>query len=229
MQDYNALDRDMERIIYYLEEYDPSDYARVYSIYTQGGNSKPTATLTMPSSSLSIEVGAEVVGSNEGGSGSSAGTHLATGRVRSVSGNQVKVNYTIPADQANAHAFCLVGGMAPADQITDGCFRDVVEIGGQSYAPTAIDNTEAGRTLQGFSTMASDRLRRCSGACPYWLFVEYADFYGVDDFGDKFVLAALGKPDNGYTPGRIGFTKHDMDFTGIPRFARFELIVSMRR
>ena len=119
-----------------------------------------------------------------------------------------------------------MGGLPSADQITDGCF-DIsagITIDGTTYTPTAIDNTQAGRTLQGFST--TGRLRSCSGGCPYYLFLDYANFYGVDDYGDKFVLGALGNPSNGYTAGPVGMANgHDMDFTGAGRKARYEIIV----
>ena len=52
-----------------------------------------------------------------------------------------------------------------------------------------------------------------------------ANFYGTDDYGDKFVLGALGTPSNGYAAAPAGFPKHDMDFTGAPTRARYALSV----
>ena len=44
---------------------------------------------------------------------------------------------------------------------------------------------------------AGERLLECSGGCPYKLFVSYYDWYGVADYGNQFVLGALGTPANG--------------------------------
>ena len=58
---------------------------------------------------------------------------------------------------------------------------------------------------------------RCSfcGTDGLWLFKQYHDFYGVADYGDKFVMGALGTPANGYAAGPVGFAEHDMDFSSL--------------
>ena len=226
--DYAALDLDMERIIYYLEKKDPSDYDRVYKIYTQGGSSESTATITFSEGQDAIKRGDTVTGFNEAGSGSSTGTNEATGQVVYVNpvATSIRIEYTVPEKNELSHAGCRVGGLAPEDHITDGCFKisNGLTIGGNLYYPNSIDNTKAGRTLQELSLVTTDKMRSCSIGCPYWLFLQYADWYGDDDYGDKFVKAAIGTPETSFQPNKIGFTKHDMDFSNAERKARFELI-----
>ena len=226
--DYAALDLDMERIIYYLEKKDPSDYDRVYKIYTQGGSSESTATITFPEGQDAIKRGDTVTGFNEAGSGSSTGTNEATGQVVYVNpvATSIRIEYTVPEKNELSHAGCRVGGLAPEEHITDGCFKisNGLTIGGNLYYPNSIDNTKAGRTLQELSLVTTDKMRSCSIGCPYWLFLQYADWYGDDDYGDKFVKAAIGTPETSFQPNKIGFTKHDMDFSNAERKARFELI-----
>lgn len=226
--DYNAIDLDLDRIYSALEDESPSDYARVYKIYTQGGSSESTATIKFASGNSGIKRGDSVSGDNEGGSGSSTGSATATGQVISVNsaGTEIRVEYTVPSKQSDSHGGCRVGGLAPKDYITDGCFQPnaPITIGTATYTPSSIDNTLAGRTLQEFSLSASAKLRSCSIGCPYWLYMQYANFYGDDDYGDMFVKAAMGTPANTYRTTKIGYKKHDMDFTDVDGMARFELI-----
>ena len=172
--DYNAIDVDLYYINYYLEpddygnpnEFKASDYSIIYSIYTQGGNSKSTARMALPSS-VGVEYGDAVVGTAMDGS-------AASGVVSSVSGSTVYVKYDVPTAQTAAHANCRVGGLPAAHHIITGCFdaTSPISIGGTAVSVSAITNEHAGRTLQGFSVEASKRLRTCSIGCPYWLYMQ---------------------------------------------------------
>lgn len=193
--DYAYIDQDQKAIYNALCDGPPepctTDYPLAYAIYTKGGNSESHATLTMPSGTTGIARGDAVSGK---------GMDFATteGTVSSVNGLEVRVEYKIPDDMDYGHAGCRVGALPASDHITDRCFNitEGITIGGTLYNPTAVDNTEAGRTLQGFSTNAEQRFRQCSG-CPYWLFDDYSAFYGTDTYGDQFILGALGTPSNG--------------------------------
>ena len=221
-----ALDGDQERITHYTEKVTPADYAAVYEIYTKGGSSYPTAEMTLPTTT-GITVGMTVTGDAKGG-----GT--ATGIVAAVSSLSVTVRYSVPSSlgatssQKYSHANCKVGGMPTADEITGGCFAvNATNIGGTTYMPTAISNTPSSLTLQQLSTSAGAEMRTCSGSgstCPYWLFSEFYDFYGVGDYANQFLLAALGTASNSWAAGPTGTPSHAQDFTGADRKARFELI-----
>ena len=193
--DYAYIDQDQKAIYNALCDGPPApcttNYPLAYAIYTNGGNSESHATLTMPSGTSGIAFGDAV-------SGKGMDFATTTGSVSSVDGLEVRVEYAIPDDMSQGHAGCRVGALPAADHITDRCFNitEGITIAGTKYYPTAVDNTEAGRTLQGFSTEADKRFRQCSG-CPYWLFDQYAAFYGVDTYADQFVLGALGTPENG--------------------------------
>ena len=241
--DYNALDLDQEDITYYLEGpnrgdhpffMDPDwtpDYSIVYNIYDKGGNSESQATVVLPSSSHGIEKGDTVTGASLGGASGASGSATQTGTVTNVAGSTLKIEYTVPQAQEDAHAFCRVGGLPPAKQITDGCFdpsQPLTFSGGQSITPTSITNSPAGRTLREFSTTAGTKMRTGCSNCPMPVFQEFYDFYGNDDYGDKYVLGVLGTPGNGYEPGSAGTARHNSDFSDLlgksDHKARYELI-----
>ena len=227
--DYLVVDKDQRMIHYYLEEVTPSNWAVVYDIYTKGGSSRPQGQLTMSSTSGIVAGSTLTFTTNDG--------TTSTASVSSVSGSTVTIDYADRTVQSCVlgGVDCVVGGYPSINQTITKCMPASgasFTIGTTSYSPSAVSNAVAGRTLQGFSTPGSNKMRSCSGSCPYWLFVEYADFYGVDDYGDKFVLGALGTPANGYAPGTVAWGNGKaMDFSNLAseNVARYEMIVRRPR
>jgi hypothetical protein len=177
----------------------------------------------------------QVVGTGENGE-SSAGLIYADA---AVGDTIVKVGYGVSEDvQANPdwsvnsdataartyHMSCAVGGLDAEDQIKSGCFDItmglVVTVDGSAYAltPTAIVNKN-GRTLQGFSTGAQNKMFDGCAGCPYFDYLHYYNYYGDHNYADKMVMAALDGTATGFTN-----SAGEMDFTGAGDAVRTQII-----
>jgi len=233
--DHNALDLDQKALELVLSE-SPINYTRVENIYSQGGNSKSYAHFTGLSSALTAGKGDKVVG----------GTSSVEGKMYSAASGvtDIKVAYTTSEVQST-YVSCKEGALLAAPTGTpaadrpfkyaSACFVQetltVTTQGGDVVVTASAPTNKAGRTLKGFSTKAGDLMFTkgpnggCKGAsdratdgCPYKDFTMYKNYYGVMDYADKMVSAAIAA-------GLTGFTgKGNMDFTGASDQTRKEVI-----
>merc|ERR1711865_80494 len=138
--------------------------------YTEGGHSGATVTLTVPGLGVDVAKGAVVKQGTAVGTAKSAAAIGDTSLVVSVSGTS-----------------CVQGGAVT--QVTTGCFVTGSDItvgtpGTNIGQATAAVYTY--RTMQGFSTAAKSKM---IGQVYYQA---YRAYWGVDDYANQFVLAALG-------------------------------------
>ena len=89
-------------------------------------------------------------------------------------------------------------GFAPTGSI------EVGELGTYAYAYAPLESNFNGRTIQGFSTQAKEKMLDCPG-CPYATYEKFFKYYGVEDYANQWILAALNK-------GPTNFAKGDADF-----------------
>ena len=175
-----------------LGEASDAAFANAKRIYTEGGHSKSYAVLTLdPGLSAMVAKGAEVTGGQDINGDAVTGTVLEDTAAGSTT---LKVQY-LTSEVQSSWSDCRVGGLP--DPFTDGCFNAAgsIIVEGETYAYTytvATDN-DNDRTIQGFSTEADEKMR-VNGAAPgpyYYTFQKFFDFYGIPDYADAFVSAAL--------------------------------------
>eukprot|EP00549_Striatella_unipunctata_P003622 CAMPEP_0118705874 /NCGR_PEP_ID=MMETSP0800-20121206/20169_1 /TAXON_ID=210618 ORGANISM="Striatella unipunctata, Strain CCMP2910" /NCGR_SAMPLE_ID=MMETSP0800 /ASSEMBLY_ACC=CAM_ASM_000638 /LENGTH=109 /DNA_ID=CAMNT_0006608195 /DNA_START=32 /DNA_END=358 /DNA_ORIENTATION=- len=97
---------------------------------------------------------------------------------------------------------------------TDGCFAATgqLEIDGLSsfvsYSYDPLTGNKNGRSISGFSLQAEEKMRTCNtsgGGCPYDDFIKFYNYYGVSDYGHKWVTAAFDGGTTGFTRGNANF------------------------
>jgi hypothetical protein len=237
---HNAIDLDQKAIENVLAV-TPIQYTNVKNIYEQGGNSKTYAEFTVSSLSVALSKSDAVVGATSGATGKMYASY-------STGVTTIRVAY-ITSDVQASYVGCKGGALSAAPSgttatsmtpyiLTTGCFQAgetltiTTSSGSVSVATSGTPTTKAGRTLLGFSTKAEGTMYTtgtnggCSGAsdratdgCPYRDFTQYYNYYGVYDYANMFVLAAI----NG---GATAFTKAEanMDFTSMADVLRKECI-----
>jgi hypothetical protein len=73
-----------------------------------------------------------------------------------------------------------------------------------TYRPRFDNNN--GRTIQGFSTQAAEKMLNCPIGCPYPDFQKFYDYYGVADYADKWVMASLDGRATSFSNGNADFS-----------------------
>lgn len=89
--------------------------------------------------------------------------------------------------------------------------------GDLSYSYSVEDGNKNGRTLQGFSHQAKEKMNDCEN-CPYDTYVKFYDYYGQYDYADRFVMAGFN---NAKTEG---FVNGEGDFSGYTEVGLNEII-----
>lgn len=180
-------------------------------IYRDGGNSKSYAKIELDSGlSASASKGAAVVGVSVAGDALNGilMEDVASG------GTQIKVQYAT-TDNSASHVGCKIGGLPEAEQVDSGCFQasGQIEVDGGSYQYTynvGTDNAN-GRTLRGFSEHAKKKMYDCPG-CPYAEHDKFYRYYGIHDYGDQWVTAALaGTTTSGFTNYNANFAQYGLE------------------
>jgi len=88
-----------------------------------------------------------------------------------------------------------------------------VEIGGLGmfeYNYEVLKDTYNERSLQGFSTKAQEKMYACDTGCPYSIYMKFYNYYGVFDYGNQWILAALNKTQTSFKNGNADFSGYGM-------------------
>lgn len=207
--DHASIDLDQMSIQTQLGLAQP-DFLAAKKVYENGGHSKSYAVLSLNSDlTASYNKGSAVSAPSYGGD-------VATGKLykdAEQGDSIIYVQYSTGDSQEN-YQFCQVGGLPQAEQVTSGCFASsgTMKIGinmeEYSYSYSLGDDNQNGRTIQGFSTSARDKMLTCAN-CPYAEYEKYFDYYGHADYADKWVMAALDGSITSFNNGNADFSKLD--------------------
>eukprot|EP00591_Stephanopyxis_turris_P003722 CAMPEP_0195524766 /NCGR_PEP_ID=MMETSP0794_2-20130614/24798_1 /TAXON_ID=515487 /ORGANISM="Stephanopyxis turris, Strain CCMP 815" /LENGTH=517 /DNA_ID=CAMNT_0040655057 /DNA_START=34 /DNA_END=1587 /DNA_ORIENTATION=+ len=213
--DHAALDQDQEAMVSAIGLGTEEGLQTALDIYTKGGNSKSYAVLTLIDSAISTAMakGTAVSGTNESGM-------TVTGKLYydvTPDATSITVQYAT-TDQPLNHVGCRVGGLTSAT--TDGCFgaSGTVTVGETelTYSYDVLTGNQNGRTLNGFSTSAKDKMYMCEKNCPYNEYKAYYDYYKQFDYASQFVTGAISRT-------QTQFMNNDKDFSDWPIVARGEM------
>lgn len=201
----NALDLDQAEMETQLAFATDESFMIARNIYEQGSHSKPVAVVT-----LNTPLTARVL-EGTAVSGRSSSTSQVTGTVYEdyeVGATEIKIQYDVISIQAT-HVGCQVGGSA--EPLTDGCFAASgrLQIGGltHNYTYSVTENNIAGRTLQGFSTQAEEKMYKCEN-CPYVTYNKFYEYYGEFDYADQWVSAAFDARATNFARGNADFSMY---------------------
>jgi len=206
--DHNALDLDQKAIQIELAKLTGDGFQNAKEIYQEGGYSKSYAEIRLDTSlSEQLTKGTEITGkdtTNEMINAKSYSTYEA-------GVSNIIVQYSTLVTQDN-YVNCQVGKLT--DPNMDGCFEESgnLSINGRDYAYTydvSTDNNN-GRTIQGFSKQAEDKMYKCQN-CPYAEYEKYYKYYGVFDYANKWVLAALEGSQTSFDNGNADFSIYDYE------------------
>ena len=210
--DHCAIDRDQQAIEAQLALKTPESFENAQRIYKEGGHSKSYAQITLTGDGIASDLKKDdpVMGRNAEGnevSGKAYEDHNAGSKV-------LKIAYST-TDIQSSYVGCQVGGLQDSDSNQKGCFKDSgdLTIGGQEYPYTYVpaqDNNN-GRTIQGFSTGARDKMRVGCKGCPYDDFSYFYDYYGADDYADQWILAAFNGESTQFRNGNADFSRYGLD------------------
>jgi len=206
--DHNALDLDQKAIQIELAKLTGDGFQNAKEIYQEGGYSKSYAEIRLDSElSEQLTKGTEITGkdtTNEMINAKSYSTYAA-------GVSNIIVQYSTLVTQDN-YVNCQVGKLT--DPNMDGCFEESgnLSINGRDYAYTydvSTDNNN-GRTIQGFSEQAEDKMYKCQN-CPYAEYEKYYKYYGEFDYANKWVLAALEGSQTSFERGNADFSIYDYE------------------
>lgn len=204
--DQCALDRDQASMEKYLARSTNDAFAAAQLIYNQGGNSGSYAEIKLHAPiQVAIAPGTPMEGADDNGSGVVGEAY----EYYPVNGSVVKFKYRT-SDSAIDNVFCRVGALPDGEKRIDGCLKSsgIIIIGTYSYeysyVPTKDNNN--GRTIAGFSIDAIEKMRLYCEGCPYKDHLYFFNYYGVDDYGHKWVQAAFSGETTQFTRGNADFS-----------------------
>jgi hypothetical protein len=216
--DHNAVDLDQAVMETHLKA---GDFAKALNVYSNGGNSKSYAELTIPAITKNIKKGdymeaTRLVADNELGEPTKAIGKAYDNYPAGVNSTKIRFQYKTSDTQWKADGTtpgynqdCRVGGMDSGDKYfsTDGCVdagdgvktvKVTFEDGStEDIAPSNVAHKN-GRTIRGFSTGAEKKMLNTCKGCPYVDYLKFHDYYGSITYADDWVTAAL-------TAGNAGF------------------------
>lgn len=206
MTDHCAIDQDQFAIERELAKQTPSAFEAAEAIYNNGGNSKSYAELflAMPLPET-FEKDTLVTGKTEDGE-EVIGKLLDTYPQGTI---QINVQYKTNDDQEH-HVLCKVGALPLDVRVTTGCFTaaGTITIGDRNiqyqYIPATQNRND--RTIAEFSREAAEKMRLSCDGCPYKDHSYFYKYYGVDDYGDKWVTAALNGMATSFLRGNADFS-----------------------
>jgi hypothetical protein len=246
--DHNAIDLDQLAFENVLDSSD-RNFEQGYYIYSQGGNSRSQATFTWATPLFMSVASSTSVRQDNGGVVASGALNPAY----TVGGATMRLRYSIGDSQASyvgcragaiqtAHTTITGGLSSRAAPLLTGCFTATSDlcIGGTGTVAACTGGTiipaanitsvamSAGRTMRGFSVPSARSYTGCPG-CPYKDYMYYYTYFGVLDYGNQFVLAALGNSGNSWAgttvtwgTGSPAATDFPIDLTGASVAARVE-------
>jgi Low iron-inducible periplasmic protein len=117
------------------------------------------------------------------------------------------IQYQTSDSQSN-YVNCQVGGLSVPN--TQGCFEATGNVtiegaGSVGYTYNPLTDNNNGRTIQGFSTEADEKMNTCAN-CPYKTFKMFRDYYGASDYADKWVTAAFAGEATNFNNGNADFS-----------------------
>ncbi|VEU37750.1 unnamed protein product [Pseudo-nitzschia multistriata] len=166
----------------------PESYENALKIYSEGGNSKSVAEVTLAAPlTAAVPKGTPIMGTNSNG-------NQVAGKAyedNAAGATTFAVQYQTSDSQKN-YVGCQVGALVSTN--TDGCFAasGTLSIDGTDAAYTydiATDNV-AKRSIAGFSTSAQKKMAECAN-CPYKFYEQFYNYYGAYDYANQIVLAAF--------------------------------------
>jgi len=173
-------------------------------IYKLGGYSKPYAILNLDTN-LPVDVakGAFVQGLNQDDANLVRGQFMANAPAGS---SKMEFLY----DDEN-YKSCIVGGLQLHDQTTVGCLSDrgtivIYGVGPMEYTYSPTVNNYNALTLKSLSTSNRIRMLDCPHGCTNPTFEKYLHYYGVPDYSDQWVTAALGGVPTQFDNGNADFS-----------------------
>uniref|UniRef100_A0A7S4JUU1 Uncharacterized protein n=1 Tax=Odontella aurita TaxID=265563 RepID=A0A7S4JUU1_9STRA len=206
--DAAALDLDLFDISGQLALMTNDGFAVAQAIYQKGGNSMSIARIVLYEPlPANIPKGSPVEGTDASG-GAALGTMYYDAPLGST---ELSVLYT-PSDIQAQHLSCRVGGLPSQSQMLDGCFAPTGSVTVEGYGTfqyvynTVVDNTN-GRTIQGLSTSAQQKMYHCS-ACPYPEYQKFYEYYGAFDYANEIVLAALAGNSTSFSRGNLAMASY---------------------
>lgn len=178
-------------------------FANAKDIYINGAHSRSLATITLGSAlSGPVKADTPVTGKSTLGKEVKGVIYEDYPAGTSVIQIQYEVN-TIQSTWVG----CRVG--ANPEPFTDGCLAESGEIiaDGQTFNYTydVLSNNDNGRTLQGFSLQAEERMYRCEN-CPYSTFEKFYKYYGVFDYANQWIMAAFDGKSTTFANGNADFS-----------------------
>lgn len=191
--DHAAIDLDQEAIESQIALATDASFSNAKTIYQNGGHSKSYAEVQLSQAlGQTISKGTTI-------SGVDANGNEAVGKAYAdaVSGSSVLQIQYRTSDIQESYVNCQVGGLSSAGlENVEGCFASngtlTVENGPTlNYSYDVIEGNKNGRTIAGFSTSAEDKMYNGCKGCPYVEYEKYYDYYGVFDYANEWVLAAL--------------------------------------
>jgi len=204
--DHCAIDADQKAMETELSKATDDAYALAKEIYSTGANSKSyaqielTAGLTTP-----LNKGKEISGTDKLGRDVNGKIYAAY----AAGDTSIRFQYAT-TDIQKSHVGCQVGALGTLAQNVDGCLvaTGSITVDGASLAYTYDVNTDNnnGRTISGFSTKAEEKM------ADYTDFKYFKAYYGVGDYADQWVNAALDGTATAFTNGNADFSEYD--FTG---------------
>jgi hypothetical protein len=147
-----------------------------------------------------------------------------------VGSSVVQIQYVTTDIQAS-YVDCQVGALSLVGEAnTNGCFvsNGTLDVDGSDALTYSYDveaDNKNGRTIAGFSTGAESKMyKRCPG-CPYDEYKKYFDYYGVFDYANEWVLAALEGRATGFKRGNNNFGAQSTIGRGGTFMIDYQLIV----
>ena len=210
--DHSAIAYDQQKMEEYLAKLTATSFQSARDVYEQGAYSKSVAVLSIGGDSglpISITAGTVISAPSVDG-GTVSGTAMDS---YNKGEDSIEVQYQT-SEKQDGYVGCQVGGNP--DPFTDGCFAatGTFNIDGNSisYSYSVEDNNVNERTIEGFSTKASTRMRPDQATAPYFPdFQKFVDYYGTPDYADKWVTSAFDGTSTGFTRGNADFSTYDFE------------------
>ena len=203
----NALDKDQKSIETQIKKGTDASFKIAQNIYEQGGHSKSYATLTLTeplSSAIASKTSIKLI--------PGAGQPTVEGKAykdAAQGANQVLVQYKT-SDAQGEWVKCRVGALPAEEHELSECFpaNGTISIGGTSYGYEydQLTANKNGRHIKGFSTAARSKMYEGCAGCPFPEYLKYYNYYGVFDYANNWITAAL-------TGGSTSINNYAADFS----------------
>mmetsp|Transcript_11587 Transcript_11587/g.16401 ORF Transcript_11587/g.16401 Transcript_11587/m.16401 type:complete len:551 (+) Transcript_11587:37-1689(+) len=207
--DHSQIDKDLKEAMLQLDRGNTEGFSLAYKFYKDGAFSKSYAILDLKTPlDNDVGKGTLITGKNSDGDDITGFVYADAEATSAV----LKVQYN--AFEETSPYNCFVGTLSEIGQeILTGCFASTgtINIGSgtivvsREYEYVPSTDNKNGRTIAGFSTSAEEKMLSGCKGCPYKDFSEYYNYYGVADYGDKWVTAALDGTKTSFTNGNADF------------------------